>query len=385
MGGSKSKATQTITNNTVNKNYLNTLNEKMMEVGINTLVENANACSSAVTQNNECSVGNISGVKKLVIGGSQSNVAKVNFSCVSETQAANDMSVSMISKLTSELQAMNGTSAGTDLNAALSASTKSGFGGYGSSSAKSNQNVTNNVTNETIQNITNTFKSKLNNNFTSKTVSECIGKTTQTNKQKIGDVTDVEEAEISCIQTNSLEQIQTCKAMSSAINKSMNEAVEDLGLKVEAENITTSETKVKTEVKSETVTTGPIEELGNAVSGILGAIGLAFLGPVLPFIMICCCILCCCIILGVGGSMLSGSSGGSSGSSSGISSDFSSDISPSTMPTNLSGFKMPSNLSGLKMPSNLSGFKMRGGSDTIFSSDLLGSDSFITDSLFGKK
>lgn len=309
MGGSKSKSAQTINNNTVNKNYINTLNEKMMEVGVNTLVENANSCSSAVTQNNDCYVGNITGVKKLVIGGTQSNVAKVNFSCVNETQASNDMSVSMVSKLASELQAMNGTSAATDLNAALSASTKSGFGGYGSSSSKSNQNVTNNVTNETIQNITNTFKSKLNNNFTSKTVSECIGKTTQTNKQKIGNVTDVEEAEISCIQSNSLEQVQTCKAMSSAINKSMEEAIEELGLKIEAENITTSETKTKAEVKSETVTTGPIEELGNAVSGIFESIGLAFLGPFFPIILICCCIICCCIILAIGRTLMSNSSG----------------------------------------------------------------------------
>ena len=56
MGGSESSSNQTITNKTINKNYLDSLNKTIMNAGVETLVKQANQCSTATNQNNLCKV-----------------------------------------------------------------------------------------------------------------------------------------------------------------------------------------------------------------------------------------------------------------------------------------------------------------------------------------
>ena len=52
MGSSSSKSSQTITNNTVNQNYMDTLNKTIMNSAVETMINNASSCSSAVNINN---------------------------------------------------------------------------------------------------------------------------------------------------------------------------------------------------------------------------------------------------------------------------------------------------------------------------------------------
>lgn len=340
MGKSKSSASQAITNNTVNKNFMDTLNKNIMNTAVSTMVNNASTCSSAVNQNNSC---DMSGTKiggDFDFTGNQTNKASVNFSCIQASQTSADMATSMMTSMVAEMQALNGTDAAAQLNTAAQSSNNTGFGATGGgASSKSNVNVTNNVTNETITRVENIFEQNLSNNFTSNTVNECIGKTSQSNSQDLSNLDIGGNAKVKCVQANSLEQVQECKQLSEAISNTTQKTFQELGLKTDVANVTSSKTESTVSAKSENVSTGPIQDLGNAISGIFGSIfgfaSLAFLGPILgPICSLCSCIICICLVILVfksvsgGGSESSASSSGLAGSlgSSGLSSLSSSDF-----------------------------------------------------------
>ena len=48
---SSSKTKQDITNNTINQDIVDSLNESIMNVSTNTLINNASTCSSSISQN----------------------------------------------------------------------------------------------------------------------------------------------------------------------------------------------------------------------------------------------------------------------------------------------------------------------------------------------
>ena len=138
-----------------------------------------------------------------------------------------------------------------------------------------------------------------NNNFTAETVTNCIGKTTQNNDLSASDIKIEGDANIGCIQTNSLEQIQKCKQMSDALNKTAQQTAQQLGLMTTTDNTSATTTDASASAKSVNVSKGPIEELGNAISGVLdsvfGILGLGLLFS--PSGLFLCCILLVIIII----------------------------------------------------------------------------------------
>lgn len=283
MGNNKSKSStsQTITNDTINQNVLNNLNKTMMNSSYNSLFSNASNCSNTVAQSNTCKIGDINSPNgPVVIGGNQSNDAKVTFSCVVDSKAQNDMSTSMINDLVQEMKSINGTAAAGALNSAAAAAQNTGSLSTATSSASSNtnSNITNNVTNETITNIENIFEQNINNNFTSETVSQCIGRTDQSNTIETGNINtnNAGGVKVNCVQTNSVEVISECKLLSDAINKSLEETVNAIGLKVVTESQTTSESEATGKTTSESTTTGVIQDTGTAVSSVIDSVGGVF-------------------------------------------------------------------------------------------------------------
>ena len=253
MGAASAKASvvQNITNNTLNQTDLSSVNSTTMETAISTLVQNASICSSAVDQNNTCSMAGADIGGDLDFNAAQNNVAQVNFSCVQANKAAADMGNSMAQALAGKLDALNGTTAASALNAAASAQASMGLGvGAANSTSNVQNNITNNVTNQTKVRIENVFKNSLKNNFSSKTVSECIGKTTQANKVDLSGVKVGKNAKVNCQQTNTLAQVQECKQLNEAINKTMQETAQKLGFKVKQTNVTKSESKATGEATS---------------------------------------------------------------------------------------------------------------------------------------
>lgn len=310
MGGSGSKSSQTITDNTVNQNYMNTLNETIMNSAVETMINNASSCSSAINVNNSCNVANVKVGGDFNFGGDQTAQAKVNFNCIQANQTSADMSTSMMASLVAEMKALNGTEAAANLNTASQSSNKTGFASMPSNSKSSSKtDVINNVTNQTISNVENIFKTNLKNNFSVNTVNECVGKTNISNEQNIIGVDVEDSANIKCIQTASIEQVQNCKQLSDAISKTTQATFQELGMTVATESNTGITIESTVSSKSENVSTGPIEEIGNAISDILGAFGLAFLGPIAGPICMCCCCLIIIVVLFFIVSQIMGGSG----------------------------------------------------------------------------
>ena len=303
MGSSSSKSSQTITNNTVNQNYMNTLNKTIMNSAVETMINNASSCSSSVNVNNSCDMSGADIGGNFTFGGNQTAQAKVNFNCIQANQTSADMATSMMASMVAEMKALNGTEAAADLNTASQSSNTSGFASMPSSSNSSSKaNVTNNVTNETISNVKNIFEQNLSNNFSVNTVNECIGKTNVSNSQDLSNIKVGGDANVECIQTASVEQVQECKQLSESISKTTQATAQELGMIVETESNTGTSTESTVSSTSENVATGPIQEIGDAISSIIGAIGLAYLGPIIGSVVICCV---CVILLGLLGFLAS--------------------------------------------------------------------------------
>ena len=293
--GSKSKTQQNLTNNTVNVNTIDNVNKTVMNAGIEVLVENANQCSSAVNQNNLCKMTNISSSGDFNFNSNQSNISKVNFACVNASEASSEMATSMIQSMMGELNQLSGTSAGATLNAAAASENTGGFGGYGTSKSNTAANVTNNLTNETKTRIENIYENNLKSNFNSETVNECIGKTMQKNISSADNIQTDGTANIECVQTNNLEQIQECKQLAESLNKTLKETASEIGFEVVSENVATSETKSDSKTKSINVTTGPIEEIATGMAGIISGIFGIVMAPYIASIVCFLLIILCCV------------------------------------------------------------------------------------------
>lgn len=312
MGGSSSKSSQTITNNTVNQNYMNTLNKTVMNSAVETMINNASSCSSSVNVNNSCDMSGADIGGDFNFTGNQTAKAKVNFNCIQANQTSADMATSMMASMAAEMQVLNGTEAAADLNTASQSSNKTGFASMPSSSKSSSAtNVTNNVTNETISNVENIFEQNLSNNFSVNTVNECIGKTNVSNSQDLSNIKVGGDANVQCVQTASVEQVQECKQLSEAVSKTTQATFQELGMTVDTQSTTGSTTESTVSSTSENVATGPIEEVGAALEGIMGALGLAFLGPILgPICSICSCIILVVLLVTIFKAMAGGGGGG---------------------------------------------------------------------------
>jgi len=310
MGGSESSSNQTITNKTINKNYLDSLNKTIMNAGVETLVKQANQCSTATNQNNLCKVEGVNTAGDYIYEGDQSNKAKINFSCINSASAQGDMSQEMMAQLLQDIKSTNDTNLATTLNALADNKSKTGFLStppIGSVDSNTNQTVNDTIENETVNKIQNIYEQNLQNNFTSDTVNECIGKSKQDNITDLQDIKSEGDVKIKCIQSNDLEAVQNCQQLATAVSKTSTAVAQELGLTIINESVTKTENEATGVTKTTVEATGPISELGDAFSNILGAFGMAFLAPfVIPSII--CSVVCCCIIIIilVGGAYLGG-------------------------------------------------------------------------------
>lgn len=295
MGKSKSSSSQVTSTSIINKNLTDTLNKTVMNSGVETLVKNASSCSSAVNQNNLCSMKDAKIIGDLNFSGNQSNKAKVNFTCVQANKVSADMATSMMQNMVAEMKTLNGSAAAAQLNNAAGSSNTTGFGSTGGgSSSKSKTSTNTNISNITENKVKNIYQQNLNNNFTSETVQECIGKTTQSNVQDLSGIKVGGNANVECIQSNSLEQVSECKQMSEAISATTQKTLQELGIATESASETSSALESSNSATSENVSTGPIQDAGTAISSVIGSVGnlfgLGILGAFLPFI-------CCAVII----------------------------------------------------------------------------------------
>ncbi len=360
---SSSKTSQDITNTTINQSIVDTLNENIMNVSTNTLISNANTCSSSVSQNNLCKVEVKDVAGDLNIGGTQTNSGSVDFSCINNSSSAGDMSTAMVQNLISQMQSLNGTDNAVALNSAANAAANTGSLATGSVSGNSSTDieVSNNVTNETINYVRNLFEQNLNNNFSSETVNQCIGKTTQTNTQDASAGNIGGNVNVSCIQTNSVDQVQRCEQLAQAVNKTVGSTLSELGLSVVTESQTTTQTESTATSTASAIATGPIQEFGDLIVGAIGAIGdiLGDLGSYWLYIALCigCVVLIVGVVFIASGGSISGDSSGFSVKTQGggwnMYGDDSSSLSDSSLSTSSSSRTSDTNFTYYNVPDSL--------------------------------
>lgn len=306
-------------NNIVNESTINNLNKSVMNSATNTLINNAQACSTTTAAENSCKIraGRVvarGAGSRSAVSVDQANKVEVNFSCVNESSSASDMQSSMKETIKNELKAVSDSDLQNKLSAKAASSSEQGFGanlpGAGAPQVNTNvnTNIENNVTNRFNQNIENILEKNFSNNFSSNTVSECINKKTVSNRANIdADGLEAEEggvAELTCNQSNSVKEVTSCKALSTAINKSVDGVLKDLGIQTVKEDKTKASSESDASAESKNVSTGPIQDMGKAVAGVVDSIGNAagnimggaIMGAMAPSLIVLCLCCCCCII-----------------------------------------------------------------------------------------
>lgn len=324
-GGQSTKATvnSQLKNNIVNETTIKNLNKTVMNNATNTLIDIAASCSASTDLTNTCRIraGKISARGKgsnVSVQAKQDNALKANFSCVNESSAASDMKSSMKETIKNEIKAVSDTDLMNKLTAKAAGSSEQGFGANlpGMKGPKvdstTNTNIENNVTNRFNQTIENVLEKNFSNNFSSKTVSECIDKKVLKNRADLdADGIEADEGgkvDLSCVQTNSVESVTSCKSLSQAINKSVDGIIKDLGLQTVKEDKVKAKSESDASAEAKNVATGPIQDMGKAVAGVVDSVGnaagnilggaaLLTLGPSLIAFLLCCC--CCVISIGL--------------------------------------------------------------------------------------
>jgi hypothetical protein len=275
MGNKQSSNSKNVnTTDILNKNTVKSFNDSLFKTGIETLIKTANQCSSAVAQDNNCDFRNFNAAGDVTIGGNQSNKASVNFSCINSSTTKTSMATEMLAKASAELKAASATGLEAQLASSAAAQTTTGAGAtaIGNSSASNSDNINKTkIRNINSTEVINKLEQVLNSSFTSDTVNECIGKTTQTNSLSAKDIKSGGNITADCIQTNTLEQVQECKALADVINTVSQKVIQETGIAVAVSNETKQSVSAASSSTNTAVSTGPIQDLFNGIAGVFGA------------------------------------------------------------------------------------------------------------------
>ena len=300
MGNKQSSTSNSnTTTNVLNQTQINDFNKSVFDTAVNTMTKNLNSCSTSTTQNNTCGLNNAKIAGNLNITGTQSNTLASNFSCTNSSKTQSAMASEMMAKAAAEMQSAAASNLKAQLASQAAASSTTGalstaIGNKSATNTNTNNNT--NITNNTISNMVNSYEQKLQSNFTAETVNECIGKITQSNNRNINNVTVGGSADISCDQTNTLRQIQECKALADVIQETSQQVLQEFGVKVTAAN-TTEQVVVANSTSTNTATsTGVFQDIFSGIAGVIGSVSN-------PYSLLCFCIVIIGIFILVSGAM----------------------------------------------------------------------------------
>jgi hypothetical protein len=325
---SKNKTNTNIVNDTVNETSIKLLNKNIFTASVNTLINQANTCSSATDVNTNCSASNIKTTEGITINADQSNKVTTNFSCVDDSKASADMSIKMMQELQTQMKGLSQTDYDTLAKSMTASQQKSDAATLGNTSSSNitNTNIKNKTRNEIETDVKNIFEQNLNNNFTQDTVKQCINKTSVNANTSVDNATG-KFLDLKCVQTNDVQTVSECKFLNEAVAKTTTETLNQLGLKTESDNTTKAKTTAESSTKSENTATGAgqglaavIDSVGNAVGNILGGLGLAFMAPYIGIICCVCSVISVIVCIlsiasqGMGGDGGEGGEGGEGGS-----------------------------------------------------------------------
>ena len=304
-GGSSSTVTTNNKQLYINNDTMNMLNKNISTNVSNTIISTASNCAANAVNTATIDISGIHADGDVEITDvAQDQSIKLNFSCVQQSKAQNNMQADLVNKMMSTLTSTAGAEILAKMDAKAESSNKTGFGaipGGGGSNSTVNQNLDLTVQNNSVKNIQNVVENTVVNNFNQETVNSCVSNFTNAANMKISDVTSGKNVRIRGLtQKQAIDSIAKCEQISDAANKTMSQIMNATGVVAESSNTVKSTTDITGSATSKNVADGPFESIGNMIGSVLGGLGGLFGGGMIGYLISCCCV-CLVAVLVLGG------------------------------------------------------------------------------------
>lgn len=311
MGQTSSRATAKLSSNTVivNQSDINLLNKTVNNLTVDMMIESAKSCSSSIVQNQDQIIGSITAGGKSNISLTQEQAAKLDFSCLQKDNVQFDIINKITDTMKNQINNTNNSEVLNKMVANVQAKAQDQWGSFPWSGSKSdvniNQEVNTFVQNNTKVNLSNVVENASFANFKTKLASDCIGKIIQSQKQIIGSIAAEDQAVIALTQKQAADALIKCVQDSNIAQQIVTDVVKFVGLNLEIQNDTKSDTNLAADGKAESETQGFFQGVSGFFTGLFS--GFGSYGPMLSSLLIffCCCLFCLVIISFVfGGSII---------------------------------------------------------------------------------
>lgn len=283
-GGSKAKSAVSIENNTmiVNESNISILNKNIVDTTVNTIIKRANEATAKIisTQVVDMSGGFVYG--DFSPGAVQQDMkGNLNFQTLQKDAVRTDIIMDVMNQLQDTINRNVSTDILDKMNANAAASQSSGFLSTGSGSSDSDTKIINNYSSKNISNksLNQEIITKLVNNFTQETVNKCIASVE--NSQYVNYSNKIVYGNFTpgfIKQTIATDLLTNCMQTSETANNITKQIASTTGVSIVDDSSTSKSSDLTATAAASQQNTGPIQDLGNALSGIIAAVPNAIFG-----------------------------------------------------------------------------------------------------------
>lgn len=306
---SKSKTSQDVKNNIINKSSLNFLNENIVNTAVNVTIENVKSCSASLIQNQEFEVIGLNASGDISIVVDQVQQGMLTFECIQIDKVHNEIVNQIMNNVMNEIAKNVDTDVLNNLEALTKSKSTSDFLSLGKSNSdsKTEQNIKNTVVNTDQRNIKNVVKFSTELNFSNKNFSNCISSAIAQQSVKARNLTAGGNISFVVNQKQAIELFAKCVQSSDVANTITSSISSFYGLKINDDISTGLSNTAVGKTISEALVNGPLGSLGtmfaNAFSPLtdllssltgFGGQAAGALGAILCICVIIIIIICCC-------------------------------------------------------------------------------------------
>jgi len=307
---SKSSITQKSKTNIITNEDISVMNENINKFISDTVVKSASSASNSVYGNQQIEFSDIHSTGPIILNSSQIAKLIVDFSVVQMSDISTELQSGIVNKLQEAIESKFTNSALTNLLAAAEAESHAGAGSTGRTSSKSDISTDSETTISTTTKkaLTNRLETVVKNNLNLQDIKDCMSSTQMSQGQKYHNITSDSTLTVFANQDLAINALSKCIQNSKIAGTISNNTMTDLGVKIATTSETTAKTSQESKATAKATSTGPIEDFGNAISGIINSLfrGSAIMYIVSAIVSLCCC----CILVAVGYFMFFGGGGG---------------------------------------------------------------------------
>lgn len=326
MGGTTSKSSATLSNNTVvvNQSTLNSLNTTTNTTAVNSLISNVQQCSASIVQNQTLTIKGVSCGDNCNISLFQNQSAWLDFKCAQQASVQNSVMQQMSTSLNSQLASGMSTNLLNTINSALSAKSQQDWGTFPWSSSTATtavqQEINNYVSSKTNTNITDAVNNSVYANFKTSNFNNCIASIINSQEITAENITAGTSFTFTINQSQTAQNVTNCIQSINIANGVVSDIAKLAGLALQINNDTGVSNESATTAQSEATNSGILQGVASVVQSItaglgdlLSGLGLAVLIPfMIPSsgcLFFCCSCMCCIVMMMLMGGGFGGSSG----------------------------------------------------------------------------